>query len=250
MKNILKTSCAGVLAAALSLTACNKSGEAGGGKKTVITNIGSDTMVNLAIAWAEAYGKVDPTVSVEVNGGGSGTGTAALIQGTCDIANCSRTFEEKELAELKAKRNVDPKEFMVGYDALSIFVHKDNPLNEISLEQLGDIYREDGKITKWSQLGVTMPGGPKSDEIVRVSRQNNSGTYHYFKEAMIGKKSEYQAGHARHEWKQRCGGAYREDAWFDRLLRHGLRDARREAAQRLQTDRRDRGDSFDQNDAR
>ncbi len=197
MKTTLKLTCAALAVFAFTLTACNKSGDAssaGGGKKTTITNIGSDTMVNLAIAWAEAYGHVEPTVSVEVNGGGSGTGTAALIQGTCDIANCSRTFEEKEVAELKEKRNVEPKEFMVGYDALSIFIHKDNPLNEISLEQLGEIYRDNGTITKWSQLGVTVPGGEKSDEIVRVSRQNNSGTYHYFKEAIIGKKSEYKQG--------------------------------------------------------
>ncbi len=193
MKNLLKISCAAVLAGGLALTGCNKSadsGEKSGAKKTTITNIGSDTMVNLAIAWAEAYGQVDSSVSVEVNGGGSGTGTAALIQGTCDIANCSRTFEEKEIAELKTKRNVDPKEYMVGYDALSIFVHKDNPLNEISLEQLGEIYRDTGKIVKWSDL---TPGG-SNEEIVRVSRQNNSGTYHYFKEAVVGKKSEYKQG--------------------------------------------------------
>ena len=179
----------------LALSACNKSGDSTQEtqKKTTITNIGSDTMVNLAIAWAEAYGKVDSTVSVEVNGGGSGQGVAALIQGTCDIANCSRTFEEKEIAELKQKRNADAKEHMVGYDALSIFVHKDNPINEISLQQLGDIYRADGKLTKWSDLGVTLPGG-KGDEIIRVSRQNNSGTYHYFKEAIIGKASEYKLG--------------------------------------------------------
>lgn len=179
----------------LALSACNKSDESAkeSQKKTTITNIGSDTMVNLAIAWAETYGKVDPTVSVEVNGGGSGQGVAALIQGTCDIANCSRTFEEKEIAELKQKRNAAAKEHMVGYDALSIFVHKDNPINEISLEQLGDIYRADGKLTKWSDLGVTLPGG-KGDEIIRVSRQNNSGTYHYFKEAIIGKASEYKLG--------------------------------------------------------
>jgi phosphate transport system substrate-binding protein len=179
----------------LALSACNRTDESGkeAQKKTTITNIGSDTMVNLAIAWAEAYGKVDPTVSVEVNGGGSGQGVAALIQGTCDIANCSRTFEEKEIAELKQKRNADAKEHMVGYDALSIFVHKDNPINEISLEQLGDIYRADGKITKWSDIGVALPGG-KGDEIIRVSRQNNSGTYHYFKEAIIGKTSEYKLG--------------------------------------------------------
>jgi phosphate transport system substrate-binding protein len=82
---------------------------------------------------------------------------------------------------------------MVAYDALSIFVHKDNPLEEITVEQLGEIYREGGALTTWSQLGVTIPGA-KGDEIIRVSRQNNSGTYHYFKEAVVGKKSEFKLG--------------------------------------------------------
>lgn len=163
------------------------------GPKKTIANIGSDTMVNLAAAWAEAYGQIDKSVSVEVNGGGSGQGMAALINGTCDVANSSRHIEEKETAELKAKANKEAKEFLVGYDALSIYVHKDNPLNEISMEQLGDIYREGGKITKWSDLGVTVPGS-KGDEIIRASRQNNSGTYHYFKEAIVGKKSEFKLG--------------------------------------------------------
>jgi phosphate transport system substrate-binding protein len=162
-------------------------------EKKIIRNIGSDTMVNLAIAWAEAYEKVDKNVSVEVNGGGSGKGVTALIEGTCEIANCSRTFEDKEIAECKTKRGAEPKEFMVGYDALSIFVHKNNPLNEISLDQLGEIYREGGKISKWSDLGVKIPGA-KGDEIIRVSRQNNSGTYHYFKEAIVGKKNEFRLG--------------------------------------------------------
>jgi phosphate transport system substrate-binding protein len=79
----------------------------------------------------------------------------------------------------------------VGYDALAIYVHPSNPLNEISLEELSDIYREGGKIDKWSQVGVTLPGG---DEIIRVSRQNNSGTYHYFREMVVGKKSDFKLG--------------------------------------------------------
>lgn len=158
-----------------------------------IANIGSDTMVNLAAAWAEAYGKVDPSVSVEVSGGGSGQGVAALINGSCDLANCSRALEDKEKEELKKARNLEAKEVCVGFDALSIFVHKDNPLTEITVEQLGEIYREGGKITTWSDMGVTIPGA-KGDEIIRVSRQNNSGTYHYFKEAVVGKKNEFKLG--------------------------------------------------------
>jgi phosphate transport system substrate-binding protein len=189
---------AGALVAAgtLLLTGCGKNdGTSGGGKKQAIANIGSDTMVNLAIAWADAYSKTDPTVSVEVNGGGSGQGVAALINGSCEIANCSRKFEDKEIADFTAKHpGKEPKEFMVGYDALSVFVHKDNPMTEISLEELQQLYMKDGKITKWSELGVSNIPGAKGDEVILVSRQNNSGTYHYFREAIVGKKNEMRLG--------------------------------------------------------
>lgn len=185
------------LAAGLILSGCGKSGSsdgASGGKKTTVANIGSDTMVNLAAAWAEAYSAVDKSTVIEVNGGGSGVGIKGLLNGTAELANSSRHIEDKEKAELKEKRNLDAKEYVVGFDALSIYVHKDNPLNEITMEQLGDIYRSDGKITKWSELGVTSIPGAKGDEIIRVSRQNNSGTYEYFKEAVVGKKNEFKLG--------------------------------------------------------
>lgn len=190
--------------AALLAVGCGKSepnatgggsgGGATGGPKATIANIGSDTMVNLAAAWAEAYGAVDKSVLIEVNGGGSGVGLKGLINGTCELANSSRHIEDKEVAELKAKRNLDAQGTTVAFDALSIYVHKDNPLNEISLEQLAEIYRADGKVTKWSDLGVKSIPGAKGDDIIRVSRQNNSGTYEYFKEAVIGKKAEFKLG--------------------------------------------------------
>jgi len=183
-----------IAAAALMLAGCGKN-DGTGGKQQSITNVGSDTMVNLAIAWADAYSKVDPTVSVEVNGGGSGQGVAALINNSCEIANCSRKFEDKEIADFAAKHpGKQPKEFMVGYDALSVFVNKDNPLAEISIEELQQLYMKDGKITKWSELGVNTIPGAKGDEVVLVSRQNNSGTYHYFREAIVGKKNEMRLG--------------------------------------------------------
>jgi len=177
------------------LGGCKQSETPAGGttRKAIIQNTGSDTMVNLATAWAEEYAKADPTVSVEVSGGGSGQGIAGLINGSCDLANCSRRFEEKEAADLKGKTGKEPRESMVGYDALSIFVHKNNPLNEIRIEQLHEIYCDGGSITKWSQLGVNIPGA-KGDEIIRVSRQNNSGTYLYFKEAVVGKNKEFKLG--------------------------------------------------------
>src|SRR5262245_55265180 len=169
------------------------SGSAETGKKQSIQNIGSDTMVNLAQAWAEEYAKVEPGVSVEVSGGGSGVGIAALINGTADIANASRKLEEKEVADAKAKGH-DPKEFMVGYDGLAIYVHKDNPIEEISLEELSEIYKEGGKIEKWSDVGVKKIPGAQDDKIIRASRQNNSGTYHYFRETVVGKKNDFKKG--------------------------------------------------------
>jgi phosphate transport system substrate-binding protein len=197
----MKTKLISTLAvAALAFAGCNKSsdtagGGSSGGKKTPIANIGSDTMVNLAIAWADAYTKIDPAVSVEVNGGGSGQGVAALINGSCDIANCSRAFEEKEVADFKSKHpGKEPKELMVGYDALSVFVHKDNPMTEISIDELQQLYMKDGKLSKWSELGVNSIPGAKGDEVILVSRQNNSGTYHYFREAIVGKKNEMRNG--------------------------------------------------------
>jgi phosphate transport system substrate-binding protein len=149
-------------------------------------------MVNLAQAWAEEYARVAPGVSVEVSGGGSGTGIAALSSGTVDIANCSRRFEPTEIAQAKKNTGKDPHEIMVGFDALAVYVHKNNPMNEITIDQLAEIYAEGGKITKWSQLGVTMPAG--ADEIIRVSRQSNSGTYFYFREAILGKGRDFRLG--------------------------------------------------------
>ena len=149
------------LAALALLGACG----GGGGQKaaqparTVIQNKGSDTMVNVAQAWAEEYRKAAPDVEVEVSGGGSGVGIAALIKGTVDIANASRDIkpEETEQADeaTPARRRSD---FIVGYDALAIYVHKDNPMEEITLEQLAQIYAEGGKATRWSELGVKIPG--------------------------------------------------------------------------------------------
>jgi phosphate transport system substrate-binding protein len=193
------------LAAVFSIAGCNKgenggaspassSGAAANTKKQSIQNIGSDTMVNLAQAWAEEYGKVVPGVSVEVSGGGSGVGIAALINGTADIANSSRQVEPEEAEKAKKATGKDPKEFLVGYDGLAIYVHKDNPLDEISMEDLGEIYREGGKVDSWSQIGVAKVPGAQNDKIIRVSRQNNSGTYHYFREVVVGKKADYKSG--------------------------------------------------------
>ena len=180
---------AGLLALALLAAGCSRDK---GPRKTVIQDTGSDTMVNLAQAWAEEYATVDPAVSVEDYGGGSGTGIAALSSGTVDIANCSRRFEPREIEQAKTNTGKAPHEVMVGFDALAVYINKNNPLNEITIPQLADIYAEGGQLTKWSQLGVKMPGG--SDEIIRVSRQSNSGTYFYFREAILGNGRDFKLG--------------------------------------------------------
>ena len=154
---------------------------------------GSDTMVNLAQAWAEAYQKNHPDISAQVRGGGSGVGIAALINGKVDIAPASRAMTEEELKLAKEKTGKDPKQYIVGRDALAIYIHKDNPLETITIDQLGDIYGEGGGITKWKQLDVdnqACSGG----EIIRISRQNNSGTYVYFREAVLGGNRQYKQG--------------------------------------------------------
>lgn len=188
----------GIVSAILVITGCRRKAPAGTetpgtATKTSIQNIGSDTMVNLAQAWAEEYAKVDGSVSIEVSGGGSGVGVAALLNGTAQIANCSRRLEDEEVAKAKATGK-EPKEFLVGYDGLAVYVHKNNPLSQISLEELSEIYREGGKFSKWAELGATAIPGAKSDEIIRVSRQNNSGTYHYFRETVVGKKADFKQG--------------------------------------------------------
>lgn len=167
----------------------------GGGERasrTVIQNKGSDTLVNVAQAWAEAYRTVNPNVAVAVTGGGSGTGIAAMINGTVDIANASRQMRDSEIEAAQAN-GVNPIEHVVGYDALAVFLHPDNPIDEFTLGQLAQIYGEGGTVDRWDQMGVSVPGCA-SGEIVRVSRQNNSGTYEYFRESVLGEDGEYKLG--------------------------------------------------------
>lgn len=168
------------------LSGCRKKND------SVIQNSGSDTMVNLAQAWAEEYAKEQPAISVEVSGGGSGTGIAALIAGTVDLANCSRKIEPEEAEEAWKNTHKQPKEYLVGFDGLAVYVNKNNPLNEISLQQLAEIYGEGGKVDKWSELGVTLPAG--EDDIIRISRQSNSGTFVYFRDAVLGKNRDFKLG--------------------------------------------------------
>jgi len=110
-----------------------------------------------------------------------------LEKGAVDIASASRNIKREEIEQTKKNTGKEPKEFIVGYDALAVFVHKDNPLGKISLEKLSGIFIEGGALTRWSQLGVRIPG-VKDDRIVLVSRQSSSGTYSFFRERVLHKK--------------------------------------------------------------
>ena len=159
----------------------------------VIRLTGSDTMVNLDQAWAENYKKVKPDVSVQIAGGGSGVGIAGLIDGILDVAASSRKMEPAEIERATKQAGSPPQEFVVGLDALAVYVHDSNPLKEIALDELAEIYGDEGKLTKWSQLGAQNPAC-SSDEILRIGRQNNSGTYAYFREAVLGRTREFKLG--------------------------------------------------------
>ena len=188
-----------VIAAAVACGGCGyaarDSGEAAaasaGGE--VIRLTGSDTMVNLNQAWAENYTTVEPHVSVQVAGGGSGVGIAGLIDGILDIAASSRKMEPSELEGATQKAGSPPQEFIVGLDALAVYVHEGNPLREISIEDLAEIYGDGGRLTQWSQLNAYSAACP-SNEIIRISRQNNSGTYVYFRDTVLGPKREFKLG--------------------------------------------------------
>jgi phosphate transport system substrate-binding protein len=174
------------IATAISLAAGNAQA------RTEIQNKGSDTLVNVAQTFAEEYAKVNPEVAIAVSGGGSGTGIAAMINGTVDIANSSRKMKDKEIKQAQ-ERGHNPIEHIVGYDALAIYVNKNNPANSMTIADLAKIYGRDGGATQWKDLGLQIPGCD-SGEIVVVSRQNNSGTYAYFQEHVLGEKGKFRLG--------------------------------------------------------
>lgn len=141
-----------------------------------IENKGSDTIVNLALAWAEKYQGDHPEVRISVTGGGSGTGIAALINGTVDIANASRQIKDEERQQAEAK-GIQPVEFVIARDAIAVVVNPENPVSRLTLQQISDIYS--GKINNWAEVGG------EDRQIVRLSRETNSGTHVYFLENVL-----------------------------------------------------------------
>lgn len=137
---------------------------------------GSDTMVNLALAWTEAYQKVDPSVTISITGGGSGTGIAALLNNTVDIANASRRIKEEEITQARSL-GIDPHEIIIASDAVAVIVNPNNPVDSLTLQQISDIFQ--GKYENWQELGG------EDRPIVRVSRESNSGTHIYFLEMVL-----------------------------------------------------------------
>jgi phosphate transport system substrate-binding protein len=149
-------------------------------EKATLSVKGSDTMVILGQRWAETYMNANPGVSVQVTGGGSGTGIAALINGTTDICEASRPMKDKEKDDAQAKRGAPAVETKVALDALAVYVNAKSPLKEISIPELHKIYA--GDTTSWKDVG-----GP-NHAIVLYGRENNSGTYGYFKEHVLENK--------------------------------------------------------------
>ncbi len=159
------------------LAACtSQAAEDSSASANYIENKGSDTMVNLALSWAETYQAAYPETRISVSGGGSGTGIAALINGTVSIANASRVITTEEVENALAK-NIVPVEHVVARDAIAVIVNPENPVSELTLQQLSDIYS--GKINNWSEVGG------EDRPIVRLSRETNSGTHVYFLETVL-----------------------------------------------------------------
>lgn len=147
-------------------------------QKTVITVKGSDTMVNLSQKWAEEYMKLHPEVSIQVTGGGSGTGVASLLNKTTEIANSSRELKPVELETAKTK-GVTPFTYQVALDGIAVIVHPKSKIDSLTVKQVSDIFA--GKIKNWKQLGgADMP-------ITLYGRENSSGTYEFFKDHVLGK---------------------------------------------------------------
>jgi phosphate transport system substrate-binding protein len=145
--------------------------------KTTITQKGSDTMILIAQKWAEVFGADNTNVTIQVTGGGSGTGISALINGTTDIANASRPMKDAEREEIKSKYGNDVVEIPVAKDAVAVYISEENPVKELTIEQLGKIYTK--QITNWKEVGGN------DAPIILYGRENSSGTYEFFKEHVL-----------------------------------------------------------------
>lgn len=168
-----------IVLAGLLLVGCNRTDREDKSSSKYLTIKGSDTMVHLASAWAEAFMKAHPDVDISVTGGGSGTGIAALLNGTTDICIASRKIKGKE-QKLAAEKGLSPNEIVTSRDGIAVVVNPNNPIKELSTEQIGKIYT--GVYTSWKDVG-----GP-DEAFVILSRESSSGTYVFFQEHVMRKK--------------------------------------------------------------
>ncbi|MCK4574297.1 MAG: phosphate ABC transporter substrate-binding protein [candidate division Zixibacteria bacterium] len=144
-----------------------------------ITIKGSDTLVRLGQRWAEEYMKQNPGAVIQVSGGGSGTGIAALLNGTTDVCEASRDMKAKE-KKLAQSKGITPYRISVALDGIAVFLHNENPVQSFSLTQLKGIYT--GAITNWKEVGGN------DARIILYGRENNSGTYAFFKKRVLNKE--------------------------------------------------------------
>jgi len=165
---------------AFAAAGCSKKDKQNSENKKSVTIKGSDTMVHLMSTLAEAFMKKDPNAQVSVTGGGSGTGIAALLNGTTDICASSRDMQQKEKDQAKEK-NINPVEKTIAFDGIAIVVHPENPVKELTLDQIKKIYT--GAYKNWKELG-----GPDQPLTV-LSRESNSGTYVFFQEHVLNKEN-------------------------------------------------------------
>ena len=181
-KNIVKqifVSALTLVIALMLISGCSRRDAGTGAEQRSITIKGSDTMVHLASSWAETFMKQNSETEVSVTGGGSGTGIAALLNGTTDICAASRKIKSKEL-ELALQKNIHPHEIAVAKDGIAVVVHPDNPVKELTLEQLSKIFTD--KSLRWSDVGGA------DEEILVLSRESSSGTYVFFQEMVLKKQ--------------------------------------------------------------
>jgi len=171
------------------LTACSGQQKGANSSGIQLINSGSETMKKLADSWAKAYKEQKSNVSLEILGGGTGTGLSSLIHGDVDLANASRKITPEEIHYATQHFQKTPKEFVVAYDAVAIYVHKSNPIDEISLLELAEIFGRNGKISNWAQVDSTKF---TDEEIEVINRQSNSGTYQTFKSVVLGEDNAFR----------------------------------------------------------
>ena len=179
MLNKIVTLSLSLVIASMIIVGCSDKSNTEKAAPKYITIKGSDTMVHLASAWAESFMMSHPDADISVTGGGSGTGIAAILNGTTDICIASRSIKADEVTLAKEK-GLSPYEIVISRDGIAVVVNPENPIDELTIEQIGKIYT--GVYTNWSDLG-----GPDQD-IVILSRESSSGTYVFFQGHVMKKK--------------------------------------------------------------